>query len=221
MLITELKPYEEVLELLNEGEKVFLVGCTGCAEVCATGGEAQVLETAEQLGKSGIEVTGSTTIDFLCNKALAAIRLSRSRDAIQKADKILILSCGIGVQAVSNMVVKPVMPLCNTVNTGGMQGLWFAEERCEQCGDCLLEMTGGICPVTTCTKHLVNGPCGGAKDGKCEVDKEKDCGWVLIYERLKELGRLENLRRKIKPPDYSRREASAGMRKSRFWAMVE
>ncbi len=221
MLITELKPDEEILKSLEGEKNVFLIGCSGCAEVCETGGEKEVRETAEKLKKAGFEIIHTISIDFLCNKALVGARLAKSIGKIKTADCLLILSCGIGVQAVSKMVGKPVIPLCNTLNTGGFQGLWFAEERCEQCGNCLLEITGGICPVTTCTKGLINGPCGGAKNKKCEVDKDKDCGWILIYERLKELGKLDNLKRILPPADYSKKSASSEMRKSPFWAMVD
>ena len=221
MLITELKPNEEIVESLSGQKKVFIVGCSGCAEVCETGGEKAVGEMAEKIKEAGFEVVGTVNIDFLCNKALVGTRLTRFKKVIDKADCILVSSCGIGVQAVGNTVGKSVIPLCNTLNTGGFQGLWFAEERCAQCGNCLLEITGGICPITTCTKSLINGPCGGAKNKKCEVDKDRDCGWILIYERLKEIGKLENLKKILPPPDYSKSEAASEIRKGPFWAMVD
>ncbi len=221
MLITQLKPDEELVKSLEGRKKVFLVGCFGCTEVCETGGEKVVGEVAGKLKEAGFEVVHSMSIDFVCNKALVGSRLLREKKKIDSSECVLVFSCGIGVQAVSKMVGKPVVPVCNTVSSGGFQGLWFAEERCDQCGNCLLEITGGICPITTCTKSLINGPCGGSKNKKCEVDKDKDCGWILIYERLKEVGRLDNLRRILPPVDYSKMDATPETRKSLFWAMVD
>jgi len=106
----------------------------------------------------------------------------------------LVLSCGIGVQAVSNVVNKTVRPALNTMSLGGFQGLWPSEERCGQCGDCVLDLTGGICPITRCAKSLLNGPCGGSSNGKCEISKDIDCAWHLIIERLEALGELDRIK---------------------------
>ena len=148
---------------------------------------------------------------------LAIMRLSRYSNDIEKSDSILVLSCGIGVQAVSTVIEKVVHPALNTISLGGFQGLWPSEERCDQCGDCVLDLTAGICPVTSCSKGLLNGPCGGASDGKCEVDPEKDCGWDRIYKRLVKIGRIENLKIFRKPRDYNKMLPSPDLRKTSFY----
>jgi ferredoxin len=217
MLFTKNKPLDEILESLGEEKKIFLLACNGCAEVCETGGQKALSAMKAELEKAGKIITGDCLVDFLCNKILVATRLSREMENIRRADSVLVLTCGIGVQAVSKVVNKVVHPADNTVSLGGLQGLWPADERCEACGDCALDYTGGICPITSCAKGLLNGPCGGARDGKCEVDREKDCGWIKIYERLKKLGRLENLRKIHKPRDHSKMTPSADLRKTSFY----
>jgi hypothetical protein len=217
MLFTKDKPIDEVLEALGEEKNIFLLACNGCAEACETGGEKALSAMKAEVEKAGKNVTGTCLVDFLCNKVLVTTRLAREMDKIKQSDSILILTCGIGVQAVAKVVDKVVHPAANTVSLGGLQGLWPAEERCEACGDCALDYTGGICPVVECQKGLLNGPCGGAKDGKCEVDPEKDCGWIKIYERLKKIGRLENLKKIYKPRDHSKMLPSEDVRKTSFY----
>ncbi|GAG32159.1 unnamed protein product [marine sediment metagenome] len=156
----------------------------------------------DDLEKAGKNVSGTALVDFLCNKLLVATRLAREADSLKEADSILALTCGVGVQAVSKVVDKVVHPAANTVSLGGLQGLWPADERCQGCGQCVLDYTGGICPITFCAKSLLNGPCGGSQDGKCEIDKDTDCAWQLIYDRLKSLDKLENLDRIIEPKDW-------------------
>jgi hypothetical protein len=176
-------------------------------------------EAKDRLREAGKKVTAAVLIDFVCNKVLVGMRLNRYIDELKSSDSILVVSCGIGVQAVANMVDIPVQPADNTIDMGGFPGVWPGEERCFQCGDCRLADTGGICPYANCPKFLVNGACGGSDKGKCETDPEKDCVWTLIYERLKNLGKLENLR-KIRPPrDYNLMLAPAERKKSMFWAL--
>ena len=217
MLVTEQKPISEILEYFEEEKNIFILGCNGCAEVCETGGEAGLKAVKEELEKAGKTITGDVLIDFPCNKVLVSMRLSRHTNALAKADSILVLSCGIGVQAVSNVVDITVHPALNTISLGGFQGLWPSEERCDQCGDCALDLTGGICPVTACAKGLLNGPCGGASEGKCEVDPEKDCGWDRIYKRLEKIDRMENLMKFRKPRDYNKMLPSSDLRKTLFY----
>jgi len=217
MLYTENKPIEEILESLGAEKHIFLLGCNGCAEVCETGGERALSAMKTELEKAGKNIAGTCLIDFLCNKVLVTSRLSRQRDQLQQSDSIVVFSCGIGVQAVSKVVNKVVHPAANTVSLGGLQGLWPSDERCGACGDCALDYTGGICPITSCAKSLLNGPCGGAQNGKCEVDNEKDCGWQLIYERLEKIGRLESLK-KIRPVrDHSKMLPSSRLRRTSFY----
>jgi ferredoxin len=217
MIFTQSKPIDEVLESLGQEKNIFLLACNGCAEACETGGEKALSAMKTELEKAGKKITGVCLVDFLCNKVLVTTRLSREMDKIQPADSIVILTCGIGVQAVSTVVNKVVHPADNTVSLGGLQGLWPSDERCQACGDCALDYTGGICPVAFCVKSLLNGPCGGARDGKCEVDPEKDCGWQLIYERLEKIGRLENFKKIRMPRDHSKMLPSEQLRKTSFY----
>jgi len=217
MIFTQSKPIDEVLESLGKGKNIFLLACNGCAEACETGGEKGLSAMKTELEKAGKKITGVCLVDFLCNKVLVTTRLSREMDKIQPADSIVVLTCGIGVQAVSTVVDKVVHPADNTVSLGGLQGLWPSDERCQACGDCALDYTGGICPVAFCAKSLLNGPCGGARDRKCEVDPEKDCGWQLIYERLEKIGRLENFKKIRMPRDHSKMLPSEQLRKTSFY----
>ena len=217
MLFTEDKPLDEVLESLGTEKNIFLLACNGCAEACETGGEKALLAMKAGVEKAGKNVAGTALVDFLSNKVLVATRLAREMDKIKQADSILVLTCGIGVQAVSRVVDKVVHPAANTVSLGGLQGLWPSEERCQACGDCALDYTGGICPIAFCAKGLLNGPCGGAQDGKCEVDSEKDCGWQLIYERLEKVGRLENFKKIRTPRDHSKMLPSKELRETSFY----
>jgi len=217
MLVTELKPVEEILEFLEGKENIFLLGCNGCAEVCKTGGEEGLKKIEEELINSGKKISGRLLVEFVCNKFLVKLRLERKRLDLSHSQALLVLSCGIGVQAVSKVADLPVFPAANTLNLGGFQGLWPSEERCQACGDCLLAYTGGICPITACSKSLLNGPCGGATNGKCEVDPEIECGWVKIYNKLKKIGRLDILSHIIPPKDFEKMRPSSQIRKTRFF----
>ncbi|MFH1352309.1 MAG: methylenetetrahydrofolate reductase C-terminal domain-containing protein [bacterium] len=194
MIVSREKTKEELAGLLKNEKKIFLVACGGCAEVCDTASPAAVEKRKAELKEMGKEVTGSVEIEFLCNSSLSSLRLTRVGRQKEKCDAILVLSCGIGVQAVASVSGKPTYPSDNTISMEGVQGLWPGDERCAQCGDCMLGYTGGICPFTACSKGLTNGQCGGAKDGICEVQKGHACGWQKIYERLKDTGRLDNLK---------------------------
>ena len=166
MILTEKKPIEELINSLGNDKKIFILACNGCPESAKTGGEAAVSEIRQALEKAGKDVTGEAVIDLICNKVLVSTRLLRHRSALEKSDSVIVISCGIGVQATSLVVEKATHPALNTISLGGFQGLWPSEERCQQCGDCVLDSTGGVCPVTFCAKSLMNGPCGGAKDEK-------------------------------------------------------
>lgn len=222
MLISELKPLEEILGYLESETNVFVLGCRGCAEVCETGGEAQVLQMKEDLEKNNKKVVGYTALDFLCDRALIKLQLKAHEGEISASDSVLVMSCGVGIQATAASVKKFVHPACNTLSVGGAQGEWPGSERCGQCGNCLLDMTGGICPITMCTKSLVNGPCGGTKNGMCEVEPDvRECGWHLIYERLKELGRLDKMK-EIQPlKAYSKMQPPKNLRSTVMWALEQ
>ena len=219
MILSEQKPFEEILKYLNGESSVFILGCNGCAQSSGTGGPLQVEEMRKKLGEAGKKVTGAMVIDFLCEKALVKSRLRARAEQVKAADSILVMTCGVGVQAVAAAVNKVCHPACNTVNLGGSRGEWQGSERCAECGDCLLEYTGGICPLTACTKGLINGACGGASKGKCELDREKDCGWELIYERLKSINQLDKLRQFIPPHDWSKMTPKGKMISTSRWAL--
>jgi len=219
MIRSEQKPFEEILGYLKGDKKVFILGCDGCAHASETGGMPQVLDMKKKLEDAGKKVTGKCVIDFLCQKALVASRLRPHADAVKDADSVLIMTCGIGVQAAAAMVPKPVHPACNTISLGGSRGEWRGEERCMECGDCLLDYTGGICPLTACSKRLLNGACGGASEGKCEVSPDKPCGWEQIYTRLRDLGRLDKLKQYIPPKTHSKMRPRWDLVKTTIWAL--
>lgn len=204
MILSRQKPWEEIVGYLDGENKIFLLGCNGCAQASGTGGPEQVVEMKGKLKEIGKQITGHTVIDFLCEKALIKSRLGGHIDQIKAADSILVMTCGVGIQAVAASVNRVCHPACNTINLGGSRGEWSGSERCIECGDCLLEYTGGICPLTACTKGLTNGQCGGASKGKCELAPEKDCGWELIYKRLKQKGQLDMLKRFIAPKSWDK-----------------
>jgi len=204
MILSEQKPFEEIVAYLEKDKAVFILGCEGCAQSSGSGGPKQVAEMKQKLTEAGKNVTGTKSIDFLCGKALIKSELKGKIDQLKAADAVLVLTCGIGIQAVAAAVNKPVYPGCNTVNLGGSRGEWEGSERCFECDQCLLFHTGGICPLTACTKSLISGACGGANNGKCEISKDRDCGWELIYNRLKAKGQLNRLADMMKPLDYKK-----------------
>ncbi len=219
MIISEQKPFEEIMGYLNGENSVFILGCNGCAQSSGTGGPLQVEEMTKKLEEAGKKVAGTMVIDFLCEKALVKSRLRARTEQVKAADSMLVMTCGVGVQAVAASVAKVCHPACNTINLGGSRGEWRGAERCAECGDCLLEYTGGICPLTACTKGLISGACGGASNGKCELSPERDCGWELIYERLKSINQLDKLRQFIPPHDWSKMMPDAKMMSTSRWAL--
>ncbi|MBQ5711869.1 MAG: methylenetetrahydrofolate reductase C-terminal domain-containing protein [Oscillospiraceae bacterium] len=199
MLITELKAKETILAGL--GEKVFVIFCHGCKEIRFPEKEADaLLAELEAAGK----VTGSIVTDYICEPANLKLRLERHAAAIDAADTILVASCGVGVQTVASAFEnKRVVAACDTYALPGFQGVTPLEHDCRQCGECYLNLTGGICPLTACSKGLVNGQCGGCKDGKCEVDPGMECGWERIQKRLAQIGRLDALKSPIQIRNYA------------------
>ena len=219
MIVSAQKPWEEISGYIEGENKIFILGCSGCAEASDSGGPAQVIEMQKKLEEAGKKVTGAMTIDFLCQKALVRSRLRPRTEQVEAADSMLVMTCGLGVQAVAASVAKVCHPACDTINMGGSRGEWKGDERCLECGECLLEYTGGICPLTACTKSLINGACGGASGGKCELAPEKDCGWELIYERLKRNNQLDKLRRFIPPKRWDRMTPDPRIRSTALWAL--
>jgi len=196
MIVGEQKPLDEIKELVGEAKKVLVVGCGTCVAVCFAGGEkeaqtlASSLRLASQVDGAAQEVT-DVTVQRQCEWEY----IDPLAEQIAASDVVVSIACGIGVQTlVERFPDTWIVPGLNTTFLGmpQEQGIWV--ERCQACGDCVLAYTGGICPVTRCSKQLFNGPCGGSHDGKCEIDPELDCAWHLIYERLNHLGKLDLIR---------------------------
>ena len=199
MLITELKA-KETIESLASG-KVFIINCHGCREIRFPEKEADELQ--KELAEAG-KVTGIITTDYICNPENLKLRLEKHAAAIAEADAVLVFSCGVGVQTVSDYLEdKKVFACCDTYALPGFQGVTPLEHDCKQCGECFLNLTGGICPLTACSKSLVNGQCGGAKKGKCEVDPNMECGWERIYQKLKAIGRLDAMKCPVQLRNYA------------------
>jgi len=210
MLMTILKSKEALTSLV--GGKVFIINCHGCKEVGFPEAEAKALQ--QELQEQG-KVTGILTTDYICNPENMKLRLSFRQAEIDAADAVLVFSCGVGVQTVSAWLeTKPVYAACDTIALPGFQGVTPLEVDCGQCGECYLNMTAGICPITACSKSLVNGPCGGTKDGKCEVDPGMECGWERIYRRLEKQGRLDVLRCPTRIHDFNTDEATKACKES-------
>jgi len=199
MLITELKA-KEVIESLASG-KVFIINCHGCREIRFPEKEADELQ--KELCDAG-KVTGILTTDYICNAENLKLRLEKYAAAIEAAEAVLVFSCGVGVQTVSDYLEgKRVYACCDTYALPGFQGVTPLEHDCKQCGQCYLNLTGGICPITACSKSLINGQCGGAKKGKCEVDPSMECGWERIYQKLKAIGRLDAMKCPVQIRNYA------------------
>jgi ferredoxin len=199
--ITQQKSEEEIDELLEGINRVFLIGCGTCVTMTHTGGEPEVQAMAEKLQKKGKWVTGHVILPVACDN-LTHEALTDLAVQMDQADALLIMTCAFGVQTIASQKKKMVIPALDTLFIGKETGLGQFDEICTQCGTCILGETGGICPVTSCHKGLVNGPCGGTNMGKCEIDSEKDCAWTLIYNRLQELGRLNSMRKLQRPRNH-------------------
>ena len=192
MIITQRKPLEEVMAMVGDAKTVAILGCGSCATACQTGGEAQINELKAALEAAGKTVVGSAVADYCCMSLGVKSKLRPIVAA--NPDCLIVMSCGDGVQcAAKNAGSIPVYPSNNTMFLGEAVRFGVWEEACHFCGECVLGQTGAICPITQCAKSLVNGPCGGQKNGKCEVNPENDCAWIKIYERLSATNQLDKL----------------------------
>ena len=215
MIVVKRKPLEEILSLLSPHRRILIAGCNGCAAICHAGGEkeveinASIIRLARKTEGADCEI-----IEKTAERQCEAEFLDTFSQEVTGCDAVLSLACGIGVQAfIEKYADKAVYPGVNTMFMGlpVEQGVW--EERCSGCGNCTVWRTGGICPVTRCSKSLLNGPCGGSDKGRCEVDRENiDCAWHLIYNRLKERGTL-HLIDDILPPKDWRTNRDGGVRR--------
>jgi ferredoxin len=199
--ITRQKNTEEIISLLEGVDRVFIVGCGTCVTLCRTGGAPEVEEMALRLKDLGKFITGTMMIPVACDE-ISHEALAGHAEEIDQAEAALIMTCAFGVQTVGRQIETPVIPALDTLFIGKERGVGLYDEVCTQCGDCIIGETGGLCPVTNCHKGLVNGPCGGTNNGKCEIDSEKDCVWTLIYQRLKDQGKLDKMRKLQTPRDH-------------------
>lgn len=221
MIITRPREWERVIDGLNSIDtgSVFIMGCGQCATVANTGGEKEVLETKAALEQAGYIVSGWAVGEVTCHLGGTKLESRKHHGEIDDADAVLVLACGAGVQTVADSVSKPVFPGLESLFLGNVMRHGVFEERCQMCGDCVLDLTAGICPVTTCPKGLLNGPCGGMWNGMCEVLQDRECTHVRIQRRLKEQGRdntamlpPKDFSTKLKPGNVNLRKKRGGDR---------
>jgi len=214
MIVAERKPMDEIIGFIAGCKKILLAGCNECVTVCYAGGrkEVEILASALKMAfmKEGKELEiDQVTLERQCDQEY----LEEIRSTIDQYDAVISLACGVGVQFMAEKYLNiPVYPGLNTLFMGVTEerGVWA--ERCQGCGQCILGQTAGICPISRCAKRLLNGPCGGSSNGKCEINKELDCAWQLIIDRLKELGRLDDYDSLIPIKNWSS-ERAGGPRK--------
>lgn len=205
MIVAERKTIPELVDILRQHKNILVLGCGTCVTVCLAGGEREVsiissaLRIASRTQGLGFKIS-ELTIERQCDD----IFIEQAAEAIEKADAVLSLGCGAGVQAIAERFPrKPVYAGLDTKFLGILEerGVWT--EKCAQCGSCVLHKYGGICPVTRCAKHMLNGPCGGSKEDRCEVRPDRPCAWQLIYQRLKNIGQLDRLNQIELPKQWS------------------
>ena len=205
MIVGEQKPIQEILRMMEPYDRILVAGCGSCVTVCHAGGQkevgilASVLRIARAKEGRPLEVAEGT-VERQCEEEF----IQTLEDAIEGAEAVVSIACGIGVQTLTDAFPRRrIYPGLNTTFMGMPleQGVWA--ERCQACGNCLLDVTGGICPISRCAKSLFNGPCGGSQDGQCEVNAEIECAWQLIYDRLKALGELDRLEEVMLERDWS------------------
>ncbi len=197
MIVAKRKPFDEIKEMLQGYKKVLNVGCGTCVSVCLAGGEKEVsvlnaeIDMARKLADDPITIDG-ITIERQCDREY----LELLDDKVDGYDAILSMACGVGIQFLAERFPKiPVFPAVDTSGLAVNQAVGWYEERCRSCQSCVLGWTGGICPVTMCAKGLYNGPCGGTNKGKCEISQDQPCAWYMIYERLRDQGRLDHIKK--------------------------
>jgi ferredoxin len=214
MIVGEQKKIAEIKALVEPYRKILILGCGTCVKTCFAGGEDEVATLASALrlalSMEGKEIAvEELTVERQCEDEF----IQQAAEAIARNDAVLSLACGAGVQDIARTFPKaPVLPGVNTTFIGILEKHGLFTEECLGCGDCKLALFGSVCPIARCSKKLLNGPCGGSKDGRCEVDPAIDCAWQLIIDRLKELGQLNSLRSYVEPKDW-RRSNAGGPRK--------
>jgi ferredoxin len=205
MIVAKQKPLEEIIEYVADNQSILILGCNECVTVCEAGGSKEVSVLASSLRmyfmNQGKNITiDERTLERQCDHEY----LEEIRNVIDQYDAVISLACGVGVQFLAETYQTiPIYPGVNTCFLGVTEERGFWTERCQACGQCILAHTGGICPVARCAKRLLNGPCGGSTNGKCEINPELDCAWQLIITRLKALGRLDDYEQLTPIKDWS------------------
>ena len=204
MIVAERKPIDEIEKYLEKYKNITIAACGTCVTVCMAGGEKEAEELALLLaGSSKPEDTGRNITVVVPKRQCDREFLDDIKEGLMKSDVVLSMGCGAGVQYMAEFLKgKPVFPALNTKFIGVARDLGLWTEMCQGCGQCILEKTGAICPVTRCSKSNLNGPCGGSSNGKCEIDENIDCAWQLIYDRLKEMDALDRLYEITAPKDW-------------------
>lgn len=204
MIITKQKKFEDLLNSVGK-DPVFIVGCNECATLCHTGGEEEVLAMKDAFEKKQVRVSGWVILEPACHLNNDKRLLRSFKEELSKSKKILVLACGNGVQTITEIFDdKDIISGTDTLFLGEIKRVNEFDKRCDMCGECLLDLFGGLCPVSRCPKSMLNGPCGGAKGGKCEINPDMDCVWDQIYNRLKQSGKLHLLEEIQKPKDWSK-----------------
>ncbi len=205
MIVAERKAMDVLEEMLAPYNKIALVGCKGCVTVCSAGGQKEVgilstqIKLARQKAEKPIEIV-EITLERQCDPEYVQML----EQHLEGVDAVMSLGCGVGVQFVAERYKgMPVFPALNTTFMGGATAAGEYTERCQACGSCKLHLTGGICPISRCSKSLLNGPCGGSVDGHCEINKDVPCGWQVIIDRLTDLDQLENYEKINEVNDWS------------------
>ncbi len=206
MIVSKAKERQDVINMLEGVQSVFLLGCSECASLCGTGSPEALAEMKQSLEGIGKKVTGTFVAKTGCQVLGTKVELKANKEEVDAADAILVMSCGAGTQSMVEVFKdKKVYPANDTAFLGNMTRFQHFDERCSMCGECIIDKTGGICPVTTCPKGILNGPCGGTNNGFCEVSPEIECAWAKIYARMERTGELEKMKQIIPPKDYSKK----------------
>jgi len=204
MIITKSKDTSEIENLIDK-KSVFIMGCSECATICKTGGEEEVNKLKKDLVLKGIKVTGSIVLDPACHKLNDIRILKKFKNELNKSEKILVLSCGNGLQTISEIIEdKDIICGTNTLFLGEIKRLNEFERMCNFCGNCIINDFQGFCPITRCPKNMLNGPCGGSVKGKCEINKDMKCVWQLIVNKFENKNKISELKKIVKPFDWSK-----------------
>jgi ferredoxin len=203
MIISQQKSFDTILAALGDSRSVFIVGCAKCATVCKSGGEEEVWQMQEALTSAGKEISGSIIIDEACHMLRVSRDLRSKQQMVDTADALLVMACGAGIQSVSAATEKKCIAALDSLFLGNIKRFGHFEQKCSLCGECILTESAGICPVTACPKGLLNGPCGGMDEGRCEIDQEAECAWAQIFAKSKGSGSM-NLAETIPPKNFSK-----------------